>query len=109
MSEPKLRLPDAFRDLENLLDWALPTEQQRHSKRLSSEMDKIQSFYEVMLARTDEIVEYLNQFELNQIPKEIQPLLHLCLSFAEVANAVELFRQPSVPNGFDSRRFTPIE
>lgn len=109
MIQSILQLPTIFEDLECHLEWALSTERERHNKRLSSDMKDIESFYRVMLARTPEIVEHLNQFDLGKIPDESKPLLYMCLSFAEVANAVELFKQPSVPLGFDPNRFIPIE
>ena len=42
------------------------------------------------------------------MPADAQRLLHLTFSLAEVSTAVELFKQPSVVDGYDARRFVPV-
>jgi hypothetical protein len=104
------QLPESFGDLEQLADrWALPTENERHARRLASTMAELRSFYDAVLPRIDAILAYLNDFPLDNLPDEAQALLHLSLSLAEVAPAVELFGQPEVPDGYDSRRITVVE
>lgn len=103
-------LPDSFDDLERFATiWALPTETERHARRLGSTMAELQSFYAAVLPRIDQILAYLNDFPLAGLPPEAQALLHLSLSLAEVAPAVELFGQPEVPDAYDSRRVTVVE
>jgi len=102
-------LPEQFSDLERFVGpWALATERERNRKRLSSTMEEIRTFYDAMLPRMAATVEYLNQFPLEQMPEEAKRLLYLTLSLAEVANAVELFGQPGVIDGFDPERFIPM-
>ncbi len=102
-------LPAEFADLEPFIDWALATEQERTSKRLASNMDDIQAFYDHMSARVEAIMAYLNAWPLDSLPPEAARLFHLSLSLMEVANAVEMFQSPAVINGFDIKRFTPVE
>src|SRR5215510_2397777 len=102
-------LPAAFQDLTPFLDWALAKEQERTQKRLGSTMAEIEAFYEAMLVRMEDIVAYLQQFPPERLPAEGQPLFHLSLSLIEVANAVELYKQPRLPNGFNPARFVRIE
>jgi hypothetical protein len=106
---PSKPLPAAFQDLEPFLDWALATETERMQKRMTSSMTEIRTFYDAMLARMDAIVEYLKQFPANDMPVETQTLFQLSLSLIEVANAVELYKQPKLPFGFDPARFVPVE
>jgi hypothetical protein len=108
-------LPDSFTDLEPLVaTWALATETERNQRRLSSTMAEIQAFYDTMMPRMEAVLTYLNQFPLESTPgepdtlsAETRRLVYLALSVAEVASAVELYKQPAVVDGFDARRFIP--
>jgi len=102
-------LPGAFQDLTPLLSWALATEPERMQKRRSSTMEEILAFYYAMLPRIDAITDYLKQFPPDRLPAEAQTLFQLSQSLIEVANAVELYKQPRLPNGFDPARFVLIE
>jgi hypothetical protein len=97
-------LPDQFEDLEQFIDWALPTERERNNKRIASTMPAIEAFYDAMLPRARAIVAYLDKFPLDEMPVREIRLMNLLLSLAEVANAVEIFKQPTVIDGYDSRR-----
>lgn len=102
----KAILPQQFSDLEQFVGvWDLATERQRNRKRLASTIEELRTFYDAMMLRMDSIIEYLNQFPLDQIPDGARQLFYLTLSLAEVANAVELFKQPGVIDGFDPERF----
>ena len=102
-------LPAEFADLEPFIDWALATEKERTSKRLASSMEDIQAFYDHMSGRVEAAMAYLNALPLAALPPEAERLFHLSLSLMEVANAVEMFQNPAVINGFDVRRFAPVE
>jgi hypothetical protein len=101
------QLPEPFADLEPFLGWSLPTEKERQQKRVSSSMGAIQAFYDVILPRMHGIIDYLDQFPLNAMPADAQRLLDLTFSLAEIAPAVEQFKQPSVADGYDATRFVP--
>jgi len=104
------RLPGSFHALEKFVDiWALPTENQRHARRLSSTMAELQRFYDTMLPKIDEILAYLNDFPLDHLAAKAQTLFRLTLSLAEIAPAVELFGQVEVPDGYDSRRVIAVD
>src|SRR5262245_13150899 len=97
-------LPDPFTDLEPFVNtWALATETERNQKRLTSPMTEIQAFYDAMMPRMEAVLTYLSQFsfergpeEVKTLPEETRRLLYLALSVAEVAPAVELYKQPGV-------------
>jgi hypothetical protein len=105
----KTVLPEQFSDLERFIGvWDLATERQRNRKRVASTIEELRAFYNVMLPRMGPIMEYLNQFPLDRMPDDARRLFYLTLSLAEVANAVELFKQPGVIDGFDPERFLPM-
>jgi len=108
MQEP--RLPDRFHDLEPLAAvWALSTEAERHARRLASGIEDLCAFYDAVFPRIGDILAYLSEFPLESLTPEARRLLHLAFSLAEVGPAVELFGQPEVPDGYDSRRFIPAD
>jgi hypothetical protein len=98
------QLPQQFSDLEPLVGWSLSTERARNAKRRSSSMEQLRVFYDSILPRTEAILEHLDKFSLDQLPEKERRLLYLALSLAEVANAIELFKNPSVIDGFDPER-----
>jgi hypothetical protein len=102
------QLPAGFVELEPFLDWSLATEHERSAKRQASSIAEIQAFYDAMVARLGEILSYLNNFSLEDIPADVKRLSLLSLSLAEVAPAVENFGQPSVVDGYDISRFIPV-
>ncbi|MGH7965792.1 MAG: hypothetical protein ACRERD_28915 [Candidatus Binatia bacterium] len=101
------RLPEPFQDLEPYLAWALATERERSAKRRTSTMAEIKPFYEAMMARMEEILPYLAQFSPEDGPQDVQRLLYLTFSLAEVAPAVEMYGEPTV-EGLDAARLTPV-
>jgi hypothetical protein len=101
-------LPDGFGDLAAFASvWALPTELERNRQRHRATIEDIQRFYDAMLARMDAIMEHLNRYRLDDLPAAERRLLDLALSLAEVAPAIEFYRQPSVIDGYESQRFVP--
>lgn len=103
-------LPAGFEDLECFAAcWSLPSERERNRQRLSSSMEEIQSLYDALLPRMEEIIGYLNQQPLNDMSPEARRLFHLSLALAEIAPAVEFYKQPEVVDGFPPDRFVPVE
>lgn len=98
--------PPGFEDLEQLSDWSLPTEQARAMKRFNSEYAELERVYEAVHARLADIVAHLDQYPLTELPASSARLMLLMLSLAEVAPAVEFYKQPRVYDGFDLNRFT---
>ncbi len=90
-------LPAEFADLERFMPWALPTENARMRKRLASSMVELTDYYRAVLPRMEALAEYLSKFSIDALPAEQKPLLYLGLMFMEVAVAVELFKNPDVP------------
>lgn len=111
MSGLRGRLPTGFDALQPWVDtgWSLTTETARTEKRHNSEMVEIETFANAMLAEIDRVTVYLNDFSLDALPEDASRLYFLMMSLAEVAPAVELYRQPAVIGGYDYRRFVADE
>ena len=101
---PEASLPEAFRDLEQWSAWALETEKERSDKRQASTIEELKAFYDAIFSRTDEVLSYVDQLPLDNLPPDAQRLFLLTLSLAEVAPAVEQFGQPQVVDGYDIER-----
>jgi hypothetical protein len=101
------RLPSQFSELEPFVDdWAHATENARSEQRWRSEPERFQAFYDAMLARLDELLEYFSAYETGAIPDEALPLYRLTIAFAEAAPHVEMYKgSAEVPNSFEARRF----
>jgi hypothetical protein len=92
-------LPPAFSDLEPWLeDWCFDSEPERYAKRLDSTMDEIQKFYDAVMPRTEDAIEYLEQFPLDDLPEDAFRLLKLLYSLIIMSFAVEIWRQPKIPD-----------
>ncbi len=91
-------LPPPFADLEPFAAWCLPTEAERYAKRLASPMDELQAFYDAAFPRLEEILAYLDSFDLDSLPDDAGRLLLLTYSLINVSFPVEVWRQARVPD-----------
>ncbi len=97
MAEPLL--PPEFSDLEPwAADWCLDSEPERYAKRLSSSMDEIQAFYDAIFPRAEEAMSCLEKFPLDQLPDDAFRLLKLLYSLIVMSFAVEIWKQPYIPD-----------
>ena len=104
------KLPTEFSDLEPFVEkWALPSERERNHVRIDCALEELDQFYNSVFPRIDAMLEYLNKRELYNLSESETVLMYLALSLAEVAPAVELFRSPTVPDGFNSRLFLRVD
>jgi hypothetical protein len=91
-------LPPEFADLEPFADWCLPSEAERYAKRLSSSMDEMQAFYDAAFPRLEQILTYLDDLPLDDLPEDAHRLLELSYSLVNISFPVEVWRQPRVPD-----------
>ena len=99
-------LPEQFAALERFAaDWVLPTEKARNVFRVSRPQAELEDFYQTIFPLIDELCEYIDQFSLDAMPPPAERLLRLGQMLMEVVPAVEVYRQPDVPNSFDFNRF----
>ena len=92
------KLPPDFADLAPFADWALDTWRERYEKRLASTMDEMQAYYDAMMPRLTEILEYCDAFDLDNLPDDARNLLLMALSLCEVSFPVDSWHQPRVPD-----------
>jgi hypothetical protein len=101
-----ISLPSGFEDLSEWKDWDLETMTLRSAKRSSSTMEELQSFYDALLPRMAEILEFLTTVKMSEDMKpENLSLLNLSKSMAEIAPAVEQFFEPTISFGYDTSRW----
>lgn len=97
MAEPQL--PPEFSDLEPFArEWCLDSEPERYAKRLASSMAEIQAFYDAMMPRAEDAIQYLEKFPLDDLPEEAWRLLKLLYSLILMSFPVEIWRQPYIPD-----------
>lgn len=91
-------LPAGFEALEIFVPyWGGATSQERWDRRSAASMAEIRDFYDRMLERAEEILEYLKPFDLDALPPAEAQLFCLMLSLANCAMAVELHGAPIAP------------
>jgi hypothetical protein len=92
-------LPAQFSDLEPFVGaWCLNSEPERYAKRLASTMEEIQTFYDAIFPRAEAVIAYLEKFPLDDLPPDASRLLKLLYSLILVSFAVEIWRQPYIPD-----------
>ncbi len=92
-------LPPEFSDLEPFVeDWCLDSESERYAKRLSSTMGEIQAFYDAIFPRAEEAMVYLEKFPIDDLPEDAFRLLKLLYSLILMSFAVEVWKQPYIPD-----------
>lgn len=92
-------LPTEFSELEPFVaDWCLDSEPERYAKRLSSTMGEIQAFYDAIMPRAEDAIVYLDKFPLDALPEDAVRLLKLLYSLILMSFAVEVWKQPYIPD-----------
>ena len=92
-------LPAEFSDLEPFVEgWCLDSEPERYAKRLSSTMAEIQAFYDAVFPRAEAAMQYLEKFPLDALPEDANRLLKLLYSLILMSFAVEIWKQPYIPD-----------
>ncbi len=100
-------LPQQFADLAPFADkWAIDTEQARRVERMNTSQSDLMTFYQAMKPVLDSAVQYLNQFDLNQMAPPEKRLLQMSLSLVEISVAIELFHNPWPVNAWPWEKFS---
>ncbi len=99
-------LPTEFADLERFAsEWVHDTEHARNVFRVNQSIEDLDDYYQTVFPRMDALCEYIDQFSLDAMPAPAARLLRLGQMLMEVVPAVEVYRQPDVPNAFEFERF----
>lgn len=93
-----------FSDLnEFVAKWGLPTAHKRLARRTEATMGEIESFYQAIVPRLEDIISFLNQFPVDGIPQEFLPLAHTALAACEIDDAVNVWKSPALDYATDMR------
>ena len=97
-------LPPAFKELEEHLDWALPTEAARLGYREGRSMEQIREFYDAILPHAPAILEHFRAAEAasgapDKVDEETKTLFTLMLAFSCASLSIEMHKSPTVPHG----------
>ena len=92
-------LPKQFAELEpHAREWCLATETERYRKRVASTPAELQAFYDAFFPRTQEALDYCDQYPMDDLPDEVLNLMRLLYSMVTVAAAVETWRRGRIPD-----------
>ena len=93
-----------FSDLcEFISQWGLPTAHERLAKRMEASMDEIERFYQAIVPQLEAIIEFLNQFPVDRIPREHLPLAYTALAVCEIDDPVHVWKAPALELSADMR------
>ena len=91
-------LPAGFEALEPFVaHWAVPGQNERRHQRSEASFEEIRVFYDAVLPRADEAMEYLSAFPLREMPGPEKRLMQLVLSLAQASMAIEVHGSARVP------------
>lgn len=107
MTTPRL-LPEGFAHLEKHHDWILSSERERIEARLTTDFGQTVAFYNEMVDELPAMMDYLLTRPITTDDPRDLALLDLGKTFAEIANAVELYGAPEVPDGANLRLFVSV-
>ncbi|MCY3750340.1 MAG: hypothetical protein F4147_10510 [Gammaproteobacteria bacterium] len=86
-----MNTPD-FSDLQEFMDeWGYADAHQRLNKRSNAELSSVKRFYDAVVPRLEEIIEFLNRFPVDEIPEEYQRLAYMALAACEVDDPVNVW------------------
>jgi len=102
-----MSLPTEFSQLTPFAEkWALDTESARRETRMGCSQEELTTFYQAMKPVLDDAIQYLNKFDLDEMPDPERNLLNTALSLVEISVAVELFRNPWPQNAWPWQQFS---
>lgn len=92
-------LPKKFKQLERFVDtWDLPDINSRYRQRLASSMEDMQQFNDAIVACAEDVKSYLDGKAFDEYTDADRRLARLMFSFSIVAQSVEIYKQPAVPD-----------
>lgn len=102
-------LPQGFEALASLATiWARPSENERSEVRWAAQPADFAEFYDAMLPRLQDVLEFLADLSLEHMDVAQTNLFCLAAAFAEAAPHHELYGgSAAVPFSFAAQRFVP--
>jgi len=86
--------------------WGLEHWEDRAAKRARTPHSELCEFHQAMVPRLEEIIAFLNQWRLEDIPAEHKPLSWAALAVCEVDASVEVWDATLLDTACDPREFT---
>ena len=101
-------LPQQFRRLEEWSSWALPTQGERHARRVASGMETLRAFHDAMTPCMEEIIRYLEGFSWGEpLSEEDERLFHMGMAYMEAAVPIDLgWKTAAAQDSFPVERLT---
>ncbi len=87
-----MNTPDFSELQEYINDWGHADAHQRLNKRTNADFSDLKKFYDAVVPRLGEIIEFLNQFPVDDIPEEFGPLAYMALAACEVDDPVNVWQ-----------------
>jgi len=99
MSDTSTSLPAGFEALEPwVADWALATRAERYAMRLAKSIEELSAFYDAIAPHAERAMAHLDGLDIDALPEDATRLLHLLYSMVLVSYAVNIFKQPRIPD-----------
>ena len=104
---PSRKLPEAFADLQPFVaEWALANERERFLKLHAVTIAQLRGFYDAMLPRLEQVLQYLNEWKIAELPEDARTLYDLAVTFAETAHPVDLkWKDVDFPDAYPWQKF----
>ncbi|MEY4721408.1 MAG: hypothetical protein RIQ46_1133 [Pseudomonadota bacterium] len=100
-------LPEGYQALEPfVVDWALPTQAERASKRSSSTPDEKRALYEAARGILPQALAELDAKPFDRLNQRERMLLNVLLSYAQVALSIEVRGDGEALHAQDRRHMT---
>ena len=92
-------LPEQFSELSRFAEkWDHPGTNERYAERLATRIGELEEFHGALRARLPEIKTYLDGKAFSDYSEQDRLLARLVFAWVPVAEAVEVFKQPRVPD-----------
>jgi hypothetical protein len=92
-------LPEGFADFERFVaKWDKPGTSERYAERLASTIEELQEFHDAFLPQLVDIRAYLDSKAFADYTDADRRLGRMTFAWVSVAEAVEVFKQPRVPD-----------
>jgi hypothetical protein len=98
-------LPKGYEHLERFSEWSVSSDSERIAMRLDTPFPQVVEFYDAVMPSVKDAMAYLATRSVDNPTLEDVNLVNLLKAMAEIANAVEIYHQGSIPDAGDLRLY----